>query len=616
MNAKNYTMFAISIFVVVISIVYRLNIVMNLTVILLFVAIYLVISEIFRRQEEKIFLENQLLIAKEMVLDNNNYAIMIVRDKKVLWANDYSYDEFPALLNKRDIELINLDKLDVDSKFTYQNKTYHCSISHNVYQIQNVTKEERELKVLQENKANIGFLQFDNYENVKQLLNDSEFIEYERAIRSNLLKFFEEKSIQYVQMSASKFQLIFPTSVIIEMQNDKFEIFNKLTEVEEKKANLHITISLGLAINFPSVRETAIRAEDALELATNRGGAQIVVFDQDEREFYGGKVNVVRGSIKLKARLMGNTLLNILSKRDVVYLMTHKYPDSDGLAAVTLMKEFILANTNADAKILIDENIDPQLKEHLDVVLDDTGYYVDVVVDHTKRNILIILDTQSHKLLSNPRLIEEVEEVVVIDHHQTPLDYIDSTLFNWIEPNGSSTTELIAEILNVSNVELKSEYIANFALLGLVTDTNNFNFRTTASTLEVVASLVNHGGSIDKARAMQRIDFDQMLKINELMYKSYIMNDFTVMRTQQESDDVILSICANNLLEVKGMVGSIVISEIKDNVNKVKIRTDGSVNARQLIEEFGGGGHMSQSAGVLSDEQVHHLLIKIQELKE
>lgn len=610
MKSRHYVTLVILLIATSVSMVYKLPLVTNLVVILLFVAIYFFVSEIFNKQAERDFLERNLLIAKQMILESNDIAIMIVRNKKIIWANDYAYNEFPILLEQREIKSINLDELDLESKFSYKNKTYKCDISHHIYKVSNITNLERQMKILEENKPNIAILQIDNYESVTQVLSDSELIEFERGIRSTLLKFFSDNKIYYVQLGRDRFQLMIPTSLLEKFISDKFETVTNIAD-EFKEISYTITLSMGVATNFETALEASNKANEALDLAINRGGAQTVLFEGENRQFFGGKVNVVSGSIKMKARLMANTILNIASKRDVVYLMTHVRPDSDGLASIALMYNLLKQRTDAEVKILIDNSIDPKLQEHIDILFSDVGYYYDVVVDHTKRNLLLILDTQSKKLVSNAAILSEIEDVIVVDHHQTPLDYLEYTLFNWIEPTSSSTTELISEILNVLHLEIEDQHLANFALLGVLTDTNNLNFRTGVSTLETVTNLVSYGANINDARKMQYIDFDSFLKINELLSTSYVMDNYAIMRTQIEKDDVILSICANNLIEIENIICSIVISEIKDDVNMVKIRSDGTVNARELIEEFGGGGHLRQAAGILNDQKVHKLLQKI-----
>ncbi len=613
MKSRHFVMLFLLTIATSISLMYKLPLVTNFVIILLFVAIYYFVSEIFNRQEQKVFLENNLMIAKQMILDDNDTVLLIVRNKKVIWGNDFAYQEFPVLLDNRDIKSINLDSLDQESKFNYKNKTYLCNVSHSVYTVKNITSQERELKILEENKPNIGILQIDNYESISQTLSDADFISVERNLKSCLINYFIENNIYYVQVSKDKYQLMFPTSILNNLVKNRFTIFNDIiSDIED--FGYSITLSLGVATNFETAIEASNKANEAIDLAINRGGAQTVYFEGENREFYGGTVSVVSGSIKMKARLMANTILNIASKRDVIYIMTHIRPDSDGLASVCLMYELIKNKTEADIKILIDNDIDEKLAYQIDDLLQDVGYFYDVVVDHTKRNLLFILDTQSEQLISNKGIVKEIEDIIIIDHHQTPLDYLEYTLFNWIEPTASSTTELITEILNVSNVEINNKNLANFALLGLITDTNNFNFRTSSSTLETIANLVSRGGNINEARKLQYINFDSFLKITDLLSTSYLMDNFAIMRTQIEKDDVVLSMCANYLIEIEAILASVVISETKDDVNKVKIRTDGTINARELIEEFGGGGHLRQAAGILNDEKVHLLLQKISEM--
>ena len=68
-------------------------------------------------------------------------------------------------------------------------------------------------------------------------------------------------------------------------------------------------------------------------------------------------------------------------------------------------------------------------------------------------------------------------------------------------------------------------------------------------------------------------------------------------------------------MKVKSIDAGVIVSKVEDYY-KVKIRTNGNINAKILIEEYSGGGHKEQAAGNLSAANIEKLLNKIRNLKE
>ena len=72
---------------------------------------------------------------------------------------------------------------------------------------------------------------------------------------------------------------------------------------------------------------------------------------------------------------------------------------------------------------------------------------------------------------------------------------------------------------------------------------------------------------------------------------------------------------ADSILEIKDVKASIVISNV-DYQYIVKVRSMGDINAKLFIEEFGGGGHATQAAGILNHDQYIGLMNKIKAYEE
>lgn len=595
----------------ILNLIYKITLTNMLLMIFLCVAIYLFVNESTKKQKDRHFIEENLMVARGMLLDSSRFLMIIVRDKKIIWCNEQTYTEFPILLSNRSIKDINLHEITNENKFKYNNKIYHVDVKSGLYIIENVTAEERFVKNLIENKPNMAIIKIDNYDFTRNSTTDSEFLKFEQSIRSNLLTYFEENKIYHIQLSVDTYQVMMPTSLLDHLIETKFKEILDLAIIDGGLKTA-ITFSIGVSLNYKNTFETGDACEEAIELATNRGGAQIVIFDNGERSFYGGNVDVVKGTTKMKARVMSNTLVKLISSNDVAYILTHKFPDSDALSALILMKIFINSKIpDITVKVVLDSKMEPNLKLQFEKI--GLDYIYDFVLDKTKKNIFVVVDTQSSDFISHPSIVTPTAKIVLVDHHQTPINYIEKTMFNWIEPTLSSTTEMLLETLDINNIYIKNELVANFSLLGILTDTNNLTYRTKTSTIEMIGVLLAAGATFAQAKSMMYVDYKSFLNINTLISNVYLMNDVAVLRTTQENNDFILSMCANSILEIQGVNISIVVNEMKDNVNKVKIRTTDKYNAKLIIEKYGGGGHARQAAGIFNDEKVFALLNDLKE---
>ncbi|MGL5021360.1 MAG: DHH family phosphoesterase [Mycoplasmatales bacterium] len=613
-NGIKYIVFIILLVIVfIVEKVFGLSLQAILVVLFLILGIFYFIDRFFVKREEEKFIEENLVIGKKMILESNEFSVLVTKGEKVLWANNHAYNEFPILLQKRFIETINLDKLDIDNRFTFNNNIYQCSIKNDVYTIHNITKSERQSRTLAEFKPNIAIFQIDNYNYLSDSLDEALFIKLISDLKMNFSNIFNEKKIHHQTISKDKMQLLIPTSELNNLIESKFTEFNKIIS-EFQDEDLPISYSIGISTNQTSFQEAGRKANDALELAITRGGAQVVIVDADKRILIGGGNSVIKVNVRIKARVISNTLLNVVRKRDVIYIMSHKHPDSDSIASMLLMRDFILQNVEqAKVKILVDENQSKNIRQELEAIIGD-DYYENSTVDKTMKNIVIVVDTQSNDIISHPKILEQVNDKIIFDHHQTPVNYIERSIFNWIEPASSSTTELILEMYSAKDLKINNRQFANLCLFAILTDSNNLKYSTGQHTLEAMSLLVACGGNIEIAREKQYLSFDKFTKLNDLILGVKRINNMTVIEVENEEDQILLSMAVNEALEIRNIVASIIFSSRSDGMFFVKMRSTHEINSKLFLEEFGGGGHARQGAGIITKVQKEEIIKKIENL--
>jgi c-di-AMP phosphodiesterase-like protein len=104
-------------------------------------------------------------------------------------------------------------------------------------------------------------------------------------------------------------------------------------------------------------------------------------------------------------------------------------------------------------------------------------------------SLLIIVDCQYEYLLMNEKVYKKSKNIAIIDHHRRNPEAINNYKFLYIQPSASSTVELVTEMFNFTKHEIDvTEIEATWMLMGILVDTNNFIYRTTFRTFDVLSN--------------------------------------------------------------------------------------------------------------------------------
>lgn len=585
------------------------------------VVIILIVNKLIQdsllKQQQDEFVKTKLNIAKRNIIDSSDYIIVFVdEDLSVLWANEKAYNEFPSLLQTQSFE--QFSGMKEGEPFLYNNNVYQVHIDDGAYYLKNITKTYRESKTMISRQTVMGYLQIDNYDYFKSQMDAVDFFEMVKTIKSHIVNWCDDNSIYYQEIEEDRMQLLLPLDYIQGQEEKKYNDISKIVK-EIRESDYEITLSLGIAYEFDSVLSIGNKAKEAIELAISRGGAQIVVFQGAKKRYYGGRVNALKNSSKIRARFVFNTISSIIEEKEVIYLLTHRNPDYDSIGSILLMKKLIeeqLDVSDKEFRVVLDRNINPEYLEMIRPILGDQ-LMTDAVVDQTKNNLLLVLDTNSKDIISHLKLYEEINECIVVDHHQAPEHYLDVSLFSWIEPNASSTTELVCEMFGATNTVLKDRKIAKLGLLGILTDTNSFRFRADQYALSATSFLVGAGVTINEAMDELQLTVEDYDLKRRILSNTLFVKKFAICEVDYNVDDVLLSIVGNELVDIKDVDCAIVIAKSKiEGKYIVKLRSTPRINSKRIIEDFGGGGHARQAAGVLDSTAREGLLQAINKWEE
>ena len=237
------------------------------------------------------------------------------------------------------------------------------------------------------------------------------------------------------------------------MEN-KFSILSRVREFTYEETVLGITLSIGVGLAEDLLQCETI-ARQALDMAMGRGGDQVAIKPQNgEYEFFGGVSKGVEKRNKTKTRMIAAAIKEIINTSDNVLIMGHRFSDLDALGSAVGVAMISYA-LGKDAKIVMSSKstLATPLADYLNengmngimVEPEDVEQYV------TENTLLVVVDTHRQNFLEYPELYDMVEKIVVIDHHRKTVDHINKAVIFYHEPNASSASEMVTELIQYIN---------------------------------------------------------------------------------------------------------------------------------------------------------------------
>jgi c-di-AMP phosphodiesterase-like protein len=296
--------------------------------------------------------------------------------------------------------------------------------------------------------------------------------------------------------------------------------------------------------------------------------------------------------------------------------------DMDSLGSALGVYRIASAN-GKDARIVYGE-IGHSMKDVFSAAFQSGNYNFvkceDAVKPTDESALLIIVDCHTASMVECPQLIDLAGRVVVIDHHRKMEDFIADATLTFMDPGASSTSELVAEIVQYDDKVGKLEKIeANLMLAGIFVDTNNFSVKTGTRTFDAARWLRGNGADSMAVREYLQSDMDDFKQRASIISNAdFTMDGIAISRDEgvHSNAQTIVAQAADELLDIKGIRASFVVGETKNEV-VVSARSLGSLNVHAIMERIGGGGHLTMAAaqvpGATQDEVIEKIIELIEE---
>lgn len=485
-----------------------------------------------------------------------------------------------------------------------------------------VTEQTEIEKMYEDQRTVLAVIYLDNYDEVTQGLDDQLRINVTSHVTSLLNEWAVKHGAYLKRASSERFFVVLNESILAQMEKGKFDILDQVRE-ETSKRNIPLTLSIGVGSGDLSLAELGAMAQSGLDLALGRGGDQVAIKQATGKvKFYGGKTNPVEKRTRVRARVISHALKDLVLESSNIIIMGHRAPDMDAIgAAIGILK--VAQLNEREGYIVLDKNdSDKGIKRLMEEIRQQDELWSHFITPQqalefaNDDSLLVVVDTHKPSMVMEKKLLDKIENVVVIDHHRRGEDFIEDPLLVYMEPYASSTAELVTELLEYQPKRLKMNMLEATALLaGIIVDTKSFTFRTGARTFDAASYLRSHGADTVLVQKLLKEDMEHYLQIAKTIRNAYIYkNGIAIAKVDGDGfyDQVLIAQSADTLLTMTGIVASFVIAQRSETVIGISGRSLGEVNVQLIMEHLGGGGHLTNAATQMQDISIDEAEAKLQ----
>lgn len=570
------------------------------------------------KNKEK-YLYNSLAAAGTLLSASDRSAIksfiipivMTAETGEILWYNDTFRDGVIEQQDRIGKSVIDIIGSDISKYFalnnewvSYKGKEYRVFGADTGYSNNKIYYfiEDTKLKQIADEYSlshpSVMIIAIDNYEELMQNAKESEKSILLSKFDSVLEEFIVNTNGFLIKIKSDRFTAVIEERDLRNMIKNKFSILEKARGILANDT-IPLTISIGVGRSEKNLSENEILARQGLEMALGRGGDQAVVRSEDAYTFYGGVSKGYEKTTKVKSRMVANALRELVNESDNVIVMGHRYADLDSVGAASAIACAIREEgKQAVVAIDTDKTMARSLVDYMSESVTGLFMHPNAAMSQiTKKTLLIIVDTHILSLLESEELYKRCETVVMIDHHRKNVNFIDNAVIFYHEPYASSACEIMTEILQYwSQNAVVGKIQAEALLAGIMLDTKNFIYKTGVRTFEASAYLRRRGADTSDVRKLLTSSLDTYQRKIRLVSSAITYRGCAVAQSDFVSDDlrIVAPQAADELLNISDVKASFVLFELDNKVN-ISARSMGEINVQVIMEELGGGGHLTMA---------------------
>lgn len=286
---------------------------------------------------------------------------------------------------------------------------------------------------------------------------------------------------------------------------------------------------------------------------------------------------------------------SLLRQAEDILILAHAGPDGDTIGAAYALL-YTLRKLGKRAIVRCSDEFAPRydyLADTLEQPAFDPKY---VVVTDVADTTLLGKDMQDYK--------DKID--LCIDHHPSNKGYSNYLL---LDSSAAATCELLFEVIEALGVDIDAK-IADCLYTGLTTDTGCFRYsNTTARSHAIAAKLIALGAD---SSTINRLMFETVTRGRLAVQSAALASlefyfdgrcalmhmDRDIIEANQCTEDDLTGLSALPR-EIQGVIAGVTLKQNKERTKyKISLRTFEGVNASEVCERLGGGGHM-RAAGCI-----------------
>lgn len=299
-----------------------------------------------------------------------------------------------------------------------------------------------------------------------------------------------------------------------------------------------------------------------------------------------------------------------IKKHDEIIIMTHARPDLDGMGSALVLYKIVKSMNKPCYIVSPKEKIYRSLDKAMNLLYKNDIKFnlktADEIINSKFSNpLLFVLDTQKPELVESERVLEYIKDKIVIDHHIGTLDTIDDAIYKYDDANKSSIAEVMAEYLKFLDLKIES-LIMTVLFAGMVVDTSSFSIKTTAHTFDMAAFLAKNGADFVLMQELLKEPKEEMTQRYVYINNSEeVLKDVLICKMDDKvHGNVDIALLAKELLKFEDVKASFAVGKLSHKIVGISARSMGEINVGEIMEKFGGGGHLTDAAAQIKDKTV------------
>lgn len=534
-------------------------------------------------------------------------------ERSVQDLNSELADRYTKALNGLD-QPSSFDNFSSDFEITCYDRIFSVEMipQAGVFILKDLSLLKRTQQSYESDSPFVAFLRVDDYDDKQTSLGEVAMTRTMNKLRDLLFDISGDKYF-ISSISEDTYIIMGKRKDMLPLSGDELELVSRVRGLGDSS----LTVSVGIALEFPDLASACEVAFRNMEGAGEKGGDQAMVTTYPgTNKSLGGKTESRASINRAQIRNRAAELYRVIGDSDLVLTLGHIDSDFDSIGSCLGIWQ-ICQTLGVKCRIVYSpENTEKECRkafeEYYGDKLDDmTINFSDALDCIDSRTLIVLVDVTNPDRMVYPNFIsfDSSARVAVIDHHRIEEIRYKNLVFKGSESSASSACELLAEYIeNAPKPTTLDSRIATLMLAGTMVDTTRFRSKVSEPTYKAMAYLMSCGGSTDIAASLTREDYGQFqTKIRFLKGAEYPRANICVAVDPDRSevvDRTMLSLVANQAMTISGIDAAFAIGNLGESMVGVSARSNTRFNVEAVMKQMHGGGHFSAAATAISNTTI------------